>query len=507
MNRMTFAPRVRSVVDPIHGLIRLTEDEMRVVDHRLFRRLRDIKQNGLLYLVFPAATHTRFEHSLGVVYVVHGMLNSLTLNSSVGLSKGNVVALEDSRGGLATTFPKPDTPEHDFVYTVARFAALIHDMGHGPLSHTFDSFAPRREHLSTILDHESLRSLSRLREDLEESGKKPDKPADVANDRIPHEVMSCLFFAHIASELQLHPDIAPAVVAAVLGGTAYQQLQNPVGRQWGQLIHDLIASAPADADRMDYLERDSRSIGVTYGLFDRNRVLKSLLVYRDSSSGAFRLGIKRSGLQAVENLVQARYEMFVQVYYHKTNRAVSRMLESIADAAEAMELFPPDHSFEQWIQTYLDLSDEQFIRRLQSHRGGGAERLSQIADDLLGRRLWRRVLEATSKSQAESVLTALQQEFADEAAFLRLDSTKPNPLKDLQEGARLLARGEGGKYRVLDSKMWYEESDILKGLVDAQQKASSRIYLDASGVARAGEIRQRALELAAKSGRTDRAEA
>src|SRR5690606_26305854 len=99
------------------------------------------------------------------------------------------------------------------------------------------------------------------------------------------------------------------------------------------LMHDLIASAPADADRMDYVERDSRSTGVSYGLFDRGRVLKSLLCFADEQR-TLRLGIKSSGFRAIENFIQARFELFVQVYYHKTNRAIELMLRKIGGIAE-----------------------------------------------------------------------------------------------------------------------------------------------------------------------------
>src|SRR5688572_16548787 len=71
---------VKAILDPIHGLVRMTSEEMSVVDHPLFQRLRYIKQNGLLHLVFPSATHTRFEHSVGALFVADSILQALYFN-------------------------------------------------------------------------------------------------------------------------------------------------------------------------------------------------------------------------------------------------------------------------------------------------------------------------------------------------------------------------------------------------------------------------------------------
>ena len=78
---------------------------------------------------------------------------------------------------------------------------------------------------------------------------------------------------------------------------------------------------------MDYLLRDSYFTGVKYGSYDLNRLLKSLLPFIDSEKKEVRLGIKKSGLPAIENFLQARYELYVQVYYHKTNQACNTMLK------------------------------------------------------------------------------------------------------------------------------------------------------------------------------------
>lgn len=496
--------RTRSVLDPIHGLIRLTDAEMNVVDHRLFQRLRHIKQNGLLHLVFPAATHTRFEHSLGVLYVAHGMLNSLSLNSKVSGSKGNVRPTSEAQPGEAATFPVSNSPEWNFLYKVARLAALTHDLGHGPLSHTFDSFAPTRSALSAVLEDPALDAIRPLRGFLLKWGTDSTKdPDNVKNHRVPHEVMSCVFFAKIWHDNGGSPDIALAVCAAILGEQqgegAASLLDDPLARQWVPLIHDVVASAPADADRMDYMERDSRGIGVTYGLFDRNRVLKSLLCYRDHRipDVRYRLGVKQSGLKAIENLMQARYELFVQVYYHKTNRAVSRMLETIGTIANReMDLFSAAANLDAWIETYLDLSDEQFLRLLLGHKERVTpEPIERLAAGIQERALWKRILDPTTEAEADKILEVLRHEFPAEKDSIRKDDTKPKALKDLDGGAALLVRNGAGIYEAGRIGPWTKESTIIHALAEAD-KMFVRIYFDSGDESTAKKIRERALELA-----------
>lgn len=496
-------PRTRSVLDPVHGLIRLTDREMQVVDHPLFQRLRHIKQNGLLLYVFPAATHTRFEHSLGVLFVAHGMLNELTLNSRVGVSKGSVKQSEDASLGDAIEFPAAHSPEWNFVYQTTRLAALAHDLGHGPLSHTFDSFSPKRELIKKLLTDRKLAALAPLAEVMLTWGIDSKLPVSHAkNLRAPHELMSCIFFTLIWNDIKGAPDVAQAVCAALLGGEAYAKIENNEARKWIPLVHDIVASAPADADRMDYMERDSRSIGVTYGLFDRERVLKSLLCYVGGSSDApvYRLGLKHSGLQAIENLMQARYELFVQVYYHKTNRAISRMLDAIAALANTrMNLFGDVSTLSSLSDRYADLSDEQFFRTLLGRRNEveTPQDIRSIAEDIQSRRLWKRVLDPSATDEAEQILEILRTEFADEADWIRKDTSKPKALKDIESGAALLFRDGSGTYRTGRTLRWSVESTVIQGLEEADRK-SVRIYYEKVDPKQAKAIRERALALSFK---------
>ncbi|HBA8238682.1 TPA: HD domain-containing protein, partial [Escherichia coli] len=117
-------------LDPIHGVIRITKLEKKIIDHPLFQRLRDIRQNTFLYKVFPSAMHSRFEHSVGVMHLSYEILKNINLNALIYDRKNMGVDLYlDIKKMPASLIQE------------LRIAALLHDVGHGPLAHQFDSFS------------------------------------------------------------------------------------------------------------------------------------------------------------------------------------------------------------------------------------------------------------------------------------------------------------------------------------------------------------------------------
>ncbi len=463
-----------SIRDPVHGTIRFSEEEVRVIDSEVFHRLHRIRQNGLLYLVFPAATHTRFEHSLGVVHIAQSILTNLLINSSVAARKSTptVSPLTTAETGQAINFAELDKDQLNHIFRITRLAALVHDLGHGPFSHTFDSFAPNGRQIKSLLnkspgyDHFSIF----LEPDL--------------NRGVKHEIMSCVLFAFLWSQLYEDTDTIYDVSAVLLGRP--EICREKKFRPFVYLMHDIVASAPADADRMDYLERDSRSIGVNYGLYDRDRLLKSFLVYKERASGqehdAFRLGVKHSGIRAVENFIQARFQLFVQIYYHKTSRAIDIMLKSIADLAkkEPHDVFHWDklEDFNHFIDIYKELSDDRFLRIL---RGKDPDclvksvEINKLAQHIFKRDLWKRVYEG-KPAHIHRVFEKLKAHFQYlDRKDLYFDEVSPKATKDLEDGAVLLSQGNDGIYAKHRRRNWLSESSIILALKDAE-KEISRIY-------------------------------
>ena len=479
----------RSILDPVHGLIRLTAEEVSVIDHPLFQRLRNVRQNGLLHLIFPSATHTRFEHSLGTLFTADALLTAIFENSTVTSAKETtgVASIESNLEGVAIDITAMNTATRAKLYRLTRLCGLVHDVGHGPLSHTFDSFAPRLATVRELASEAGNRALAKILARLTDLG-----PSD---RRLSHEEVSCILFA-IA-----WPGPEPVVLetsAALLGRKFYHLVVDSDLLPWIPFVHDILTSSPADADRMDYLERDSQSFGVSYGLFDRNRLLKSFLCYRSDVRGSpeFRLGIKRSGVRAVENFVQARFELFAQVYYHKTNRALELMLQEIATIGEGTVDLWQLSDLTGLVNRYIELTDEHFMKLLRGEaRLDGVTvptALQLMARAIGNRQLWKRVYDCRDLAEAKRLAAELASDFPD--APLHPDEVSAKATKGLKDGAWVLRRNADGLYAVSKRSGWTEESHIIAAL--AHEDSVSRVYLKQPDRALAVAIRNRAEELA-----------
>jgi uncharacterized protein len=243
--------------DPIHGNIRLDGPYLELVDTRHFQRLRNIKQNGLCYLVYPAMNSTRFEHSLGVCHLGGVLAEHLRLE-------------ESARKEL-------------------KAACLLHDIGHGPFSHTFDELMARNG-----LDHE--RESGRIIRDSE------------VGDILKRE--------------GINPQ---AVVDLVFG-------EGKLGK---------LLSSEVDVDKMDYLVRDAYYASVAYGVTDVERLLYSIGMERGD------VVVEWGGLEAAESLLINRNMMYQTVYRHHAKRIAESMMthaveRMIADGSDVGSIFRMD---------------------------------------------------------------------------------------------------------------------------------------------------------------------
>lgn len=248
--------REQSYRDPVHDFITLREPLfLELVDTPEFQRLRRIRQLGASYGTYHGAEHSRFGHSLGALWIMTMILERFR---HIGIHL-----------------------EEEWI-TVARAAALLHDIGHGPFSHALE------KQLTPGYDHEDWTRRILL------------EPTCV------HEVLS-----------QVSPSL-PQQVAAVISG----EYEGPA------FIRDLVSSQ-LDVDRMDYLLRDSLYTGVTYGTFDLQRLINTLQLDGD------RVVSLAKGIVAIEEYLLARYFMYWQVYLHKTTRSqevvLSRMWQRAVD--------------------------------------------------------------------------------------------------------------------------------------------------------------------------------
>ncbi|NBC28232.1 MAG: HD domain-containing protein [Bacteroidetes bacterium] len=233
--------------DPIHGFITVPKGIiLRLIDHMYVQRLRRIRQLGLGYLVFPAAEHSRFSHAIGALELCQRVLKNLK---------------------------EKDTTISDAEVEATLIAILLHDVGHGPFSHTL-------EH--TLID-------------------------DFNHEQMSLKIMKKLN-ATFSGDLDLAIDIFTD--------------QYPK-----KFLHQLISSQ-LDIDRLDYLKRDSFFTGVSEGSVGINRILKTMRVFNGN------VVIEKKGIYAIENYILSRRLMYMQVYLHKTVLGADSLLKKVFSRVE-----------------------------------------------------------------------------------------------------------------------------------------------------------------------------
>ena len=241
--------KLKLIKDPVHGYLSVSEEELAVIDTYAVQRLRRITQLPFVYLVYPGARHSRFDHSLGCMYLAGEFAEKLGLD--------------------------------DYRRKVLRITGLLHDIGHAPYSHLFEML-------------------------LNESG-------------LTHEAMTCKI-------IREDDELAEAIEKC---GVDHKDVLDVLE---GRAAESPIISGPIDADKLDFLMRDAYFTGAPYGLIDAKRIIfRSRLI-----DGKLTLNINAVG--AVEEMALARYQNFMNIYFHHTVRAAqivflagARMLEELSD--------------------------------------------------------------------------------------------------------------------------------------------------------------------------------
>lgn len=308
--------------DPVHQTISFDDREKTVIDHPVFQRMRYVRQLGLSYLVYPGATHDRFSHMLGAMYVAGRVWDNIMTVS------GDVL-----RGVYA---------DADLAYfrRMLRFAALLHDVGHAPFSHVSESLMPkfaateaprawyREKQLSRRAEHEDFSVMM-----IAALGRDPAVPIDLTEAQ---DVASLL-----------HHDVAPS--------KAWTKRFAGHDGAIHQLLSSLI-SGELDVDRMDYLLRDSHYTGVAYGVYDMDHLVRNLGVA--VVGGRPTLTIDSTAMRAFEDFLLARYHMFLQVYHHKTTSGFDHFLKQ-AFANREVDIKVPGT-----VDGYLQMRDSTFLEAL-----------------------------------------------------------------------------------------------------------------------------------------------
>lgn len=249
MRESSSTNKLKIINDPVYGFIKIPYDIVfELMEHPLFQRLRRIRQLGLTHYVYPGANHTRFQHAIGAMHLM-----------------GQAIVVIRSRG-------------HEITEDEARavtIAILLHDIGHGPFSHS--------------LENSLIRDTS-------------------------HETISLMYMEQLNETFDGALDLAIRI------------FKNEYSKKF---LHQLVSSQ-LDMDRLDYLKRDSFFTGVTEGVIGSDRIIKMLNVVNDQ------LVVYQKGIYSIEKFLIARRLMYWQVYLHRTVVSSEQLLVMMLKRAQVL---------------------------------------------------------------------------------------------------------------------------------------------------------------------------
>ena len=304
------------IQDAIHGSIRINEAEYWLLQTPFLRRLHNIRQLGLNFLVFPSASHTRLSHSLGVMHIASRIAERITR-----------LAEKDSKVCAALVSECTHEARFSFIQ-LARIAGLIHDIGHLPFSHVGEE-----AFFQLMQEKEVTRVLDKIR------GPNASKPheaytyffgkklVELARDSRLDAPSNLESYIELFIESLRVSSIAPQIgLEDKLRDLAENLHLSPEGLG---IVRSIISHEIADADRLDYLRRDAWFTGVIYGYTDLDRMIEG--IYVEIREGRPLLKIDKKTTQSIEDIFDSRLKMYRSVYHHHKSVAFRITLKNALD--------------------------------------------------------------------------------------------------------------------------------------------------------------------------------
>ena len=329
--------------DVLYGAISIEPHERPVLDSPYFQRLRQIKQLGFAEFSYPSAVHNRYVHSLGAMRVASRAFEVLFQQNLFRHS-----------------------PQTYFSFrAVLRLAALLHDVGHGPLSHTTEFAMPPLSDLKLDLPHLKGKNRQANHEDY-------TLKMILDSDFTRTLEKACIPFGF--TPLHIAALIDPEII--VPDGFFEEPFDGNAKVNYRPILQQIISSE-LDADRMDYLRRDSFHAGVSYGNYDHDWLISNLRFHlrddvdpkKNQMKSAY-LALGHRALYAFEDFLLSRYHMFLMVYFHYKSVIFDEMLMKYFETAPGEYTLPSD------INAYRDVHDAHLYTSLSASKNVWAKRIS-----------------------------------------------------------------------------------------------------------------------------------
>jgi HD superfamily phosphohydrolase len=427
--------KTTEVRDVIHGPVELYPWEMAIVDSPAFQRLRNIKQLGFSEFAYPCAVHNRYVHSIGAGHLAGTAFQAI----------------------FRKHFFSAQEVYHHYYY-LTRAAAFLHDIGHGPFSHASEGAMP---------------PVSALKLPPEVVGK--DTKRQASHEDYTLKILLDSSLTPVLEKAYGRFGITPWHIACMMNLSLKDKdsFFHDRGVDFRKVLHQIISSE-VDADRMDYLQRDSYFTGVSYGKFDANWILTNFGVYIEKKVA--HLSLNARAIYTFEDFLLSRYHMFLMVYLHHKSVCYERMLEEYLHSDNASFRVPSD------VEDYIRCDDSLFYEHIR--RDAGANRWARR---ILERRTMKVALEVheskgdPSKSAAalemKAKLKAKGLEFLEASSGKGLSNyVKPNlGANSTVDENTIFVEDHGQRDSAPSYKPLEEYTDLFRKY--AEQKFIYRIYV------------------------------
>jgi deoxynucleoside triphosphate triphosphohydrolase SAMHD1 len=351
------------VMDPVHQGIHLYDHERECIDHPLFQRLRWIVQNDVTMFVFPGATHSRFQHSIGAMHIAGLLFQGIVQQH-----------LAEKSFAHSPYINADDRDSINYLLFCLRLASLLHDTGHFPFSHQLERQSVFREMICSPAvqaklwagnerqgvigdvtqvhhEHYSLRMAAKI---LDGASNLAVNAADVLFLMENTAVKSTERFSKASTALCRLLLKKPDEVAGLEGKSS---------QFVGGFLRTLV-SGELDVDKMDYLLRDSYYAGCHYGFYNLSRLISTIRIGFDfrASEPWVGMAITEKGVKDLEDLCYSRFQLYQQIYSHKTvvgfkwllQQAISELLtgDSVT-RAQVLEAVSNVEDFKDFTDSYM----------------------------------------------------------------------------------------------------------------------------------------------------------